>query len=412
MINQLFTFSSTIERLRQGPLSEHLDAYAAAVAAQGYTRHSIRQQIVVIADFSRWLKQKHIDVQALDNKVVDRFLRHRHRPQRVRRGDPKTLQRLLAMLRQIGVVKPTQPPVLDTVQSRIVAEFRRYLLQERGLSPSTLLNYAPVVEQFLSERFHNSAPNFTMLRAPHVTGFVMRHAHQLSPKRAGLMVTALRSFFRYLRHRGAIATDLAGCVPTVPNWSLSTLPRFLPAATVERVLKCCDRKTSVGRRNHAILLLLARLGVRAGEVVGLSLDDIDWSTAQITIRGKGGKSAQLPLTADVGAALAAYLRHDRPRSATRSVFLRHRAPLVGFGNSSTISSLVRCALKHAGVESSHTGAHVLRHSLATSLLRQGGSLDEIGELLRHQSPNTTAIYAKVDVTALHTLALPWPGGGR
>jgi len=411
VINQLFTFSSTIERLRQGPLSEHLDAYAAAVGEQGYAPDSIKQQIVVIADFSRWLKKKQIAVQALDSKAVDRFLRLRRRQQRVRRGDPKTLQRLLTMLRQIGVVKH-QPPVVDTAHSRIVAEFQRYLLQERGLSPLTLLNYVPVVEQFLAERFHNRAPNFAMLRAPHVTGFVMRHAHQLSPKRAGLMVTALRSFFRYLRHRGAIATDLAGCVPTVPNWSLSTLPRFLPAATVERILECCDRKTSVGRRNHAILLLLARLGVRAGEVVGLSLDDIDWNTGQITIRGKGGKSAQLPLATDVGAALAAYLRHDRPRSATRRVFLRHRAPLVGFGNSSTISSLVRRALKHAGVESAHTGAHVLRHSLATSLLRQGGSLDEIGELLRHQSPNTTAIYAKVDVTALHTLALPWPGGGR
>src|ERR1035438_3709706 len=383
-----------------------------AVADQGYTHNSIRQQIVVIADFSRWLKQKQIVVQDLDSNVVNRFLRHRHQPQRVRRGDPKTLKRLLAMLCQKGVVGPRQPPVVDTAHSRIVAEFQRYLLQERGLSPATLLNYVPVVEQFLAERFHNRAPNFAMLRAPHVTGFVMRHAHQLSPVRAGLMVTALRSFLRYLRHRGAITTDLAGCVPTVPNWSLSALPRFLPAAMVERMLKCCDRKTSVGRRNHAILLLLARLGVRAGEVVGLSLDDIDWSTGQITIRGKGGKSPQLPLAADVGAALATYLRHDRPRSATRSVFLRHRAPLVGFGNSSTISSLVRRALKHAGVESAHTGAHVLRHSLATSLLRQGGSLDEIGELLRHQSPNTTAIYAKVDVTALHTLALPWPGGGQ
>jgi len=412
VINQLFTFSSTIERLRQGPLSEHLDAYAVAVAEQGYTHHSIRQQVVVIADLSRWLNQKPIALQDLDSKAVDRFLRLRRRQQRLRRGDLKALERLLAMLRQIGVVKPDQPPVADTAQSRIVAEFRRYLLQERGLSPLTLLNYVPVIEQFLSERFHNKALNFAMLRAPHVTGFVMLHAHQLSPVRAGLMVTALRSFFRYLRHRGAITTDLAGCVPAVPNRSLSTLPRFLPTDDVERILECCDRTTSVGRRNHAILLLLARLGVRAGEVVGLSLDDIDWSTGQITIRGKGGKSAQLPLAADVGAALAAYLRHDRPRSATRRVFLRHRAPLVGFGNSSTISSVVRRALKHAGVESAHTGAHVLRHSLATSLLRQGGSLDEIGELLRHQSPNTTAIYAKVDVTALHTLALPWPGGGR
>ncbi len=412
MINQLFTFSKTIERLRRGPLSEHLDAYAAGVAEQGYAHHSIRQQIVVIADFSRWLKRKQIDVQTLNSEVVDRFLRLRRRPQRVRRGDPKALQRLLVMLRQTGVVKPDKPPVADNARSRITSAFRRYLLQECGRSPATLLNYVPVIEEFLSERFHNRTPNLAMLRAADVTGFVMRHARQLSPVRAKLMATALRSFFRYLRHREAIATDLAGCVPTVPNWSLSTLPRFLPAATVERILERCDRKTSVGRRNHAILLLLARLGVRAGEVVGLSLDDIDWSTAQITIRGKGGKSAQLPLAADVGAALAAYLRHDRPRSVTRSVFLRHRAPVVGFGNSSTISSLVRRALKHAGVESAHTGAHVLRHSLATSLLRQGGSLDEIGELLRHQSPNTTAIYAKVDVTALHTLALPWPGGGR
>jgi len=411
VINQLFTFSSTIERLRQGPLSEHLDAYAGAVAEQGYAPHSIRQQIVAIADFSQWLKRKQIAVRALDSKVLDRFLRLHSRQHRVRRGDPRTLERLLAMLRQTGVVKPHRP-VVDNAQSRIISEFRRYLLHECGRSPATLLNYVPVIEQFLSERFRNRAPNFARLRAPDVTGFVMRYARRLSPLRAGLMVTALRSFFRYLRHRGAIATDLAGCVPTVPNWSLSTLPRFLPAATVEHILKRCDRKTSVGRRNHAILLLLARLGVRAGEVVGLTLDDIDWSTGQIAIRGKGGKSAPLPLAADVGAALAAYLRHDRPRSATRRVFLRHRAPLAGFANSSTISSIVRRALKHAGVESAHTGAHVLRHSLATSLLRQGGSLDEIGELLRHQSPNTTAIYAKVDVAALHTLALPWPGGGR
>jgi site-specific recombinase XerD len=314
------------------------------------------------------------------------------------------------MLRETGVVQ--QPVEDDSARSKVIGEYRHYLSQERGLSQATLLNYVPVIEQFLSERFHNRTPNFGRLRAPDVTGFVIRQARKLGAVRARLMVTALRSFFGYLRYRGAITQDLAGCVPTVPNWSLSTLPRYLPAADVERLLECCDRRTAIGRRNHAILLLLARLGLRAGEVVGLNLDDIDWSSGQILIRGKGGKSASLPLAADVGGALAAYLRHDRPRSVTRRVFIRHRAPLVALGNSSTISSLVRRALKHAGIESAHTGAHVLRHSLATSLLRQGGSLDEIGELLRHQSPNTTAIYAKVDVTALHTLALPWPGGSR
>lgn len=412
MINQLFTFASTIERLRQGPLSEHLDAYAAAVAEQGYAHHSIGRQIVAIADFSLWLKHKHIEIEALDDQVVDRFLRLRRRQQLVGRGDPKALDRMLSLLRQKGIVKPCQPAVADNARSTITAEFHCYLLRELGRSLSTAKNYVPFIDRFLTERFQNRTPDLTLLRAPDVTGFVIRHAHQLSPVRAGIMVTALRSFFRYLRHRGAIATDLAGCVPAVPNWSLSTLPRFLPAAAVERLLKRCDRKTAVGRRNHAILLLLAKLGVRAGEVIRLSLDDIDWDAGQVTIHGKGGRSAQLPLPGDVGTALAAYLRRDRPPSASRRVFLRHRAPLTGFANPSTLSSIVRRALKHADIESAHTGAHVLRHSLATSLLRQGGSLDEIGELLRHQSPNTTAIYAKVDVTALHTLALPWPGGGR
>jgi len=411
VINQLFTFASTIERLRQGPLSEYLDAYAAAVAEQGYARQSIGRQIVAIADFSRWLKIKHIDIGGLDDQVMDRFLRFRRRQQRIGRGDPKALDRMLSMLRQKGIVKPRQPAVADA-RSNVAAEFRCYLLQELGRSPSTATNYVPFIDQFLMERYQDRTPNLALLRASDVTGFVIRHVHQLSPVRAGIMVTALRSFFRYLLHRGAIATDLAGCVPAVPNWSLSTLPRFLPAAAVEKLLKRCDRKTAVGRRNHAILLLLARLGVRAGEVIKLSLDDIDWDLGQITIHGKGGRSAQLPLPTDVGTAVAAYLRRDRPPSASRRLFLRHRAPLTGFANPSTLSSIVRRALQQAGIESAHMGAHVLRHSLATSMLRNGGSLDEIGELLRHQSPNTTAIYAKVDVAALHTLALPWPGGAR
>lgn len=410
MIKKGFIFPSTIERMRQGPLSKHIDAYSAAQVEQGYGHHSIRQQMLVIGDFGGWLKQKDIAIRNLDSAVVDRFLGLRQRQQQLRRGDPLALKRLLAMLRLTGVVKPEV--VAESACSKAVHEFRHYLLQERGLSPATLLNYAPPIEQFLSEQFRDKTPNFRVLCALDITRFVVRQARRLSPLRGKLIVTALRSFFRYLRHRGAISKDLAGCVPTVPNWSFSTLPRFLAAHEVERMLADCDRKTSIGRRNHAILLLLARLGLRAGEVVGLNLDDIDWSMSQIMIRGKGGTSAPLPLAPDVGQALADYLSADRPHCGTRRVFIRYRAPFVGLGNSSTISALVRRALIQSGVESAHKGAHVLRHSLATSLLRQGGSLDEIGELLRHQSANTTAIYAKVDVTALHTLALPWPGCGR
>jgi site-specific recombinase XerD len=318
---------------------------------------------------------------------------------------------MIDMLAAAGMVAPKQP-ARATARSRVVDDFRQYLVQERRLSQSTLLNYAPVVEQFLSARFGNRTPRFAGVTASDVTAFVTRHARGMSLVRAKLMVTALRSFFRYLRHRGVVSLDLAGCVPTVPNWSLSNIPRFLPAREVERVLKCCDRKTSVGRRNFVILLLLARLGLRAAEIVALTLDDFDWNSGQIRIRGKGGTSSTLPLSLKVGRVLAAYLRDDRPNSATRKVFIRDRAPFVGLGNSSTISTIVRRALQHAGVQSVHTGAHLLRHSLATSLLRRGSSLDEIGELVRRRSPNATAIYAKVDVTALHSLALPWPGGVR
>jgi len=190
------------------------------------------------------------------------------------------------------------------------------------------------------------------------------------------------------------------------------VPKFLPAGSVQRVLDRCERNTPDGKRNYAVLLLLARLGLRACEVVALDLEDIDWDHGQLTIRCKGGRWAQMPLPSDVGEAIAIYLRSGRPRCVCRRVFLRHRAPIRGFAHSITVSTIVRRALIRTGIDSVRKGAHLFRHTLATDLLRQGASLDEIGELLRHRSPNTTAVYAKVDLTALRTLALPWPGGVR
>jgi site-specific recombinase XerD len=196
----------------------------------------------------------------------------------------------------------------------------------------------------------------------------------------------------------------------VARWSLSSLPKHLPAAAVQRVLESCDLETSTGRRNHAILLLLARPGLRAGEVVRLNLEDIDWDNARITICGKGGHRAQLLLPIDVGQAIAGYLHRDRPRCSCRSLFIRDYAPLLGLGYPVSIAKIVKCALKKTGVESARKGAHLLRHSLATDMLRKGASLEEIGEVLRHKSPGSTAIYAKVKLDALKPLALRWPGG--
>ena len=411
-MQQFFKDPRTIEHLHQGPLSDHLNSYAALLRQCSYSQASAQRQLLLVSRFSQWLQRNGIELRKVNEDVLQRFLRLRPHKTRIRGGDVAALNRLLTLLRQRRVVPPKSHSARLRPRQKVTAEFGRYLLEERRLSQATWVNYLPFVERFLTERFENAKVNLSGLRAADITGFVQRHARQLSPKRAKLLVTALRSFFRHLQHRGKISTDLAACVPGVPNWSFSALPKFLPAGAVQRVLKHCDRHTLVGKRNYAILLLLARLGLRAGEVVSLKLEDLDWGAGQITVCGKGGGSTPLPLPADVGRALATYLRENRPRCSGRRVFIRDRAPLTGFTSSVAISTLVMRALKKAGVNSAHKGAHVFRHTLATDLLRQGCSLDEIGELLRHRSPNTTAIYAKVDLVALRSLALPWLGGGQ
>ena len=363
-------------------------------------------QMYAIARFSNWLQTAQLDLHQVDEATVERFLQRD--PSLVHSNESAPLRRFLALLREIGLTA-ARPPESRNCQQRFIDEYQRYLRQERGLAETSVPNYVPFAEQLLSSRFGDSDMDFPELTATDVTKFVQDRAHQLSPGRAKLLVTALRSFLRYLRHQGEISVDLAECVPPVAVWSLSTVPKFLPAGAVQRVLDHCERKTPDGKRNYAVLLLLARLGLRACEIVAMSLDDIDWDNGRLTIRCKGGRWAQLPLPSDVGEAIAIYLCSGRPRSLCRQVFLRHRAPIHGFAE---VYTIVRRALIHAGIDSARKGSHLFRHTLATELLRQGASLDEIGELLRHRSPNTTALYAKVDLTALRTLALAWPGGER
>jgi site-specific recombinase XerD len=406
---QTFIDPDLLARLRVGPLASYLDAYLKRIEQEGFLSSSVPMQMYAIARFSRWLQTQHFDLHQVDEVAVERFLQRD--PNMVHGSEAAPLRRFLAMLREIGLTA-AKPPEPRNGQQRFIDEYRRYLLQERGLAETSLLNYVPFAEQLLSSHFRQSDMNLSELTATDVTKFMRDRVHQLSPGRAKLLVTALRSFLRYLRHQGEISVDLAGCVPPVAAWSLSTVPKFLPAGTVQRILDSCERDTRDGKRNYAVLLLLARLGLRASEAVVLRLNDIDWDNGRITIRCKGGRWAQLPLPADVGEAIAIYLRSARPRCICRHVFLRHRAPLRGFAHSITVSTIVRRALIRAGIDSARKGAHLFRHTLATDLLREGASLDEIGELLRHRSPNTTALYAKVDLTALRTLALPWPGGMR
>jgi site-specific recombinase XerD len=406
---QSFIAPDLLGRLRVGPLAPYLDHYLKRIEQEGFLPSSVPMQMYAIARFSKWLDLHGVDLRQLDEAIIERFLQRDLNV--VHSGESAPLWRLLAMLRELGVTAAKPAERRDGQQS-CTYDYRRYLIQERGLAETTVPHYVTFAEQFLSHRFGQADLNLSELTATDVATFLREHARQLSPGRSRLMVTALRSFLRYLRYQGQLAVDLAECVPPVAAWSLPTVPKFLPAGTVQRVLDQCERSTPEGKRNYAVLVLLARLGLRACEIVALSLDDIDWDNGRITIRSKGGRWAQLPLPSDVGEAVATYLRSGRPRCLCRRLFLRHRAPLRGFAHSITVSTIVRRALIRAGIDSARKGAHLFRHTLATDLLRHGASLDEIGELLRHRSPNTTALYAKVDLAALRTVALPWPGVTR
>ena len=292
--------------------------------------------------------------------------------------------------------------------TRVERLYERYLVNERGLSPSTVGEYLLAVRAFLAERFGARAVALETLVARDANRFIVRHA--VSCSHAKGLATALRSFLRHLHQRGDIAADLAGAIPPVTNWRLSGLPKSLSPEKVESLLASCDRNTAGGRRDHAVLLLLARLGLRGGEVAALTLDDLDWDKGLVTLSGKGQRCEALPLPEDVGRAVAAYLRDGRPPCGTRRVFVRAKAPHRGFSSTAAVCDIVRRALARAGIDAPLKGAHLLRRSLACEMLNNGASLEEIGQILRHRHPETTQIYAKLDIEALRALAPAWPGG--
>ncbi len=395
-------------RWHSGPLALYVDAFSRRISELGYARSTRQEKLRVVADFGRWLARRRLVVADVDEHVVVEY-----RGRSCRRGDSTTFVDLLESLRSAGVVPRPAPATVECPRERVVLEFGRYLVEERALSQASLNNSLPFVRGFLAQRFGAGPVVLGDLRAPDVTQFLLRKVHSVGPGRAKLMVGALRSFFRFLRWRGDITIDLASTVPRVADWRLSSLPKSLPAGDVKRLIMSCHRATVTGQRDYTVLLLLARLGLRAGEVVAMTLDDIDWEAGELRVRGKGGREDRLPIPRDVGRAMASYLRQGRPRDCTtRRFFVRRHAPLRGFANSMAVCTIVKRALERAGIASPRKGAHLLRHSLATELLRRGASLAEIGELLRHRLVDTTAIYAKVDLVALRALAQPWPAGGE
>ena len=292
----------------------------------------------------------------------------------------------------------------DGAGAALLAEFRGWLDRERGLSPVSVRCYSKQAKAFLAGIGGPGA--VSELDAGRVTAFMVDHARDRNTWSAKAMVTSLRTFLRFAHATGRTAVPLAGAVPAVASWRLSALPRGLKAAEIEMLLAGCDRKTAAGLRDHAVLSLLARLGLRGAEAAGLQLDDVDWRAGEIAVTGKGSRTERLPLPAPAGEALVAWLTEGRPACESRAVFVTVRRPYRQL-TPEAVRTVMGRACDRAGLE--RRGAHRFRHALATEMLRAGASLPEVGQVLRHRSMLSTAVYAKVDQEALRPLARPWPG---
>jgi integrase/recombinase XerD len=402
-----------LSRVPEGPIAPYLGMFADSLDATGYAVKWIHRQVLLGACFSQWLGQKAVALQDVTSDHLTRYLQYRARRGQPRCGDHAALAHLVDFLRREGVVPEERLAVPEPSSvDHCVRAYEVYLREGRALATATIVSYGPFVRDFLKHRFGAGPVKLSCLSADDVVRFVRHQAPRLHRKRAKLMTSALRSFLSYTRYCGEVDVELAAAVPSVPYWSMTTIPRAIAPDQVRQLLASIDRRTEIGRRDYAILLLLARLGLRSGEVASLKLDDIDWESGQLTVRGKSGHRNGLPLTTEVGAAIAAYLKRGRPHSSSRSVFLRARAPVRGFQGGSGVGSIVRHSLQRIGIDTPSMGSHQFRHGLATEMLRHGASLGEIADVLGHRHPQTTMIYTKVDIEALRSLALPWPGDAQ
>lgn len=392
-----------------GPLEPFAEGFVVTLAEAGYRPAAAAAQVGLLAHLSGWLATEGLTPADLAEPVVEQFRREYVLRYASLRGLAVRMELLLGYLRVRGVV-PEAEPVPLSVAEGLLDRYRGYLIGEQGLTAGTVRGYVDIVRPFVESRTSSAGElELWELSAADVLGFVLAQSEWRSRKSSKLLVSALRSLLRYLHVQGLLARPLSGAVPSVAGWRLAGLPRALDPGQVRLLLDSCDRSSVSGMRDFAILVMLVRLGMRRGEVASLRLDDIDWRAGELVVRGKGARVERLPLPADVGEAIARYLRDGRPPGfVAREVFVRVKAPQRAL-TAGGVTQVVVSASKRAGI--GEVTAHRLRHTVATELLRQGAPLDEIGELLRHRSTLTTAIYAKVDRDRLRELARPWPEGG-
>jgi integrase/recombinase XerD len=396
-------------------LNDQIEPFLQHLRDAGYAERTLRKKRTVARAFARWAKRKGIAAIDLNDGHVDAFV------QRLHRGEKSRLKFELGGARLfLGYLRGTasrqcpvpQAPVSSTAS--LLQQYENHLRKNRGLAENSLRVYLPLIGSFLASKL--AGRGFPQsLNALAIRDFVTVQTRNRSAEYVRLLATALRSFCRFLFLFGHLPVDLSPSVPRVCRYRQSTPPAFLAPEEVARALASMDRSTPTGRRDYAILLLLARLGLRAGEIVSLELDDVCWRTAEIVVRGKGRTVERLPLLQDIGQALAAYLRKDRGVSKSRRIFLRMWAPRIGLTGPAAVGHIVRLALARAGIRRSGRGAaHLFRHGLATRMIRHGASLPEIAEVLRHRSQMTTSGYTQVAFESLREVAQPWPsrGGAR
>jgi site-specific recombinase XerD len=390
-----------------GPLEVFASGFAAELARLGYRRTPATFQLQLMAHASRWLHGVGLGAEVLTSDVVERFLAERRAAGYTNYVTARAMAPLLGYLRGLGVVPAASPRLAVGAVEVLLADYGEYLAVERALTADTIEGYALASRPFLDSRLRDGDElDLAELSAADVVAFVVARCPTQSRGSAKMTVTGLRSLLGFLHLRGLIAGPLAEAVPSTASWRLSGLPRALEPEQLDAVLASCDRGTATGRRDYAVLVMLARLGLRAGEVAALSLEDVDWRAGELVIVGKGRRAERLPLPADVGEAIVAYLQEGRPVTALdRSLIVRVRAPHNGL-TTGGITQIVFAAAGRAGLGPMHS--HRLRHTAATQMLRAGASLEEVGQVLRHRQVLTTAIYAKVDRDALRALARPWP----
>lgn len=393
--------SRLFKRLKNGSHGKQIELYASSLVTDGLTQARTWRCLHVVGGLLSWIARSGSSLVDLDESMVERYLNYRHRKLSKQESDKAALKRFLSVLRIAGMIMPAAVPI--TLQGKILEKFSNYLHSERGFAPKTIIRKTALIRKFLAE----VCPNGDLAKLNHEDVIRYIECHAQDDK---TICSQLRSFLRYLHDKNLNPRPLAGCVPSIRRWKLASLPTYLSAMQVKKVLDSCDQATPLGQRDYAILMMLARLGLRASEVGTLSLDDIDWRSGVLLVRGKGRKRERMPLPPDVGVVIVTYLRDSRPTSSCRQLFLRSLAPHVGFKTFAAITYIAKTALDRAGIRGcAHRGAHIFRHSLATELLRAGAKMSEIGQVLRHQSPDSTRIYAKLDIETLRTLSPPWPG---